>query len=129
MYRSGKPVFFLNYTNFKADFASDFAALRREATTEHRILSQTEPVLAVVDLRGATGAAAIVDVFKQRSKQTSPIMDRLAVVGITGIKRFFAELAARISGSEMRLFDTQAEAVAWLLNRNGQAELAFEPWC
>ena len=50
-------------------------------------------------------------------------------VGITGLKRVLTRIAARLSGQEMRLFDTRAEAVAWLLCREvGGGAIVFEPW-
>ena len=114
--RDGRRVLYLNYSGFK----SDIAALRAEVEAADREVCRHAPasVLALANLSDTTASAAAVELFKQSAARTKPFIDRLALIGITGLKRFLAEMVARVSGREMRLFDTEADAVAWLLGKS-----------
>lgn len=80
-----------------------------------------------MDLRGTVASAEVVDLFKGSARTTKPYMQRLALVGITGLKRFLAEMVSRVSGQEMRLFDTEDDAYAWLLGAERNAGIAIVP--
>jgi hypothetical protein len=107
---------YLNYSGFKGDIE----ALRAEVESADREVCRQPQgsVLALANLNDTTASSAAVELFKQSSARTKPYIDKLALVGITGLKRFLAEMVARVSGREMRLFNTEADAVAWLLGKS-----------
>jgi hypothetical protein len=125
--RAGKQLLYLDGTGFESVVSS----LRAEvAAADRAICSQPAgAVLAIVDLRGAADAA-LIDVyraFRQSVHETGPFVDRLAFVGLTGLSRVVAECVARISGSNVRMFDTRAEAIAWLVNNEIDGVIAIGP--
>jgi hypothetical protein len=114
--RDGRRVMYLNYSGFK----SDTEALRVEVESADREVCRQPhgSVLAIANLSDTTASSAAVELFKQSSARTKPHIDKLALIGITGLKRFLAEMVARVSGREMRLFVTETDAVAWLLGKS-----------
>ena len=113
--RDGRRVMYLNYSGFK----SSTAALRAEIEAADAEVCRQPPgsVLAVANLTDTTASSAAVELFKQSSARTKPHIDKLALLGITGLKRFLAEMVARVTGREMRIFDREADAIAWLLGK------------
>ena len=121
MNRAGKQLLFLDYSGLR-----DRASMRAEVAKADRVICSQElgSVLAIVDLRGAEGTRVFADLVKS----ASPFMDRLALVGLTGVRRAAAMIAARFSKSRVRLFDTRAEAIAWLLNGDVMSIGPRHPW-
>jgi hypothetical protein len=117
--RNGRRVLYLNYAGFK----SDVAALRSEVELADAVICKQPPasVHALADLRGTVASAAVVDLFKRSATQTRPYVAKMALIGISGLKRFLAEMVARVSGQEMRLFDTEDDAYAWLVGDRADA--------
>ena len=117
--QDGKRIFYLNYAGFK----SDADALRAEVEAADAVMCGQPPhsVLAIADVRDTVANAAIVDMFKQSATRTRPYIAKMALLGIHGLKRFLAEMVARVSGQQMRAFDSEAEALAWLTGERADA--------
>lgn len=127
MDRAGKQLLYLDCTGFESVVSS----LRAEIAAADRAICSQErgSVLAIVDLRGAA-RATVVDIcraFRRSVRETEPFVDRVAFVGLTGIERVVAECVARVSGRGVRLFDTRAEAIAWLVNNEVDGAIAIGP--
>jgi hypothetical protein len=114
--RDGHRVMYLDYSGFR----SDTNALRAEVESADREVCRQPrgSVLAIANLSDTTASSAAVELFKQSVSRTKPYVDKLALIGITGLKRFLAEMVARVTGREMRLFDAEADAIAWLLGNS-----------
>lgn len=99
-----------------ANFKSDVAGLRAEVEAADREILKEPPasVLLLVDMRNTVASGPAVELFKESSKLTASHVKKQAVIGISGFKRFLADVVARFSGQGMRLFDTEAEAMDWL---------------
>jgi hypothetical protein len=104
------------YCDF-ANFKTDVNALRTEVDAVDQDILKEPPasVLLLVDLRNTVASGAVVELFKESSKLTASHVKKQAVIGISGFKRFLADVVARFSGQGMRLFDTEAEAMDWLV--------------
>jgi len=109
----GTRVMYCDFANFK----SDVNALRAEVEAADREICKEPPasVMLLVDLRNTVASGPVVDLFKESSKLTSAFVTKQAVIGISGFKRFLADVVARFSGQGMRLFDTESEAMDWLV--------------
>ncbi len=118
-------MLYLNYAGFK----SDVEALRAEVAAADRVICSQPPesVLALADLRDTVASAAVVELFKQSATRTQPHVSRMALIGINGLKRFLAEMVARVSGQQMRLFDTEDDAYAWLVGEPVEAGVVIGP--
>src|SRR5262249_43141420 len=114
--RDGRRVMYLRYSGFKSD--TNALSAEVEAANLEVCKQPKGSVLALVDLADTTASSAAVELFKQSSVRTKPYIDKLALIGISGLKRFLAEVVARVSGREMRMFDTEDAAFAWLLGKS-----------
>jgi hypothetical protein len=125
MTRGGIRVLYLDYAGFK----SDVGALRAEVEAADRVIcaQPLRSVHALADLRDTVATAAVVDLFKHSATQTKPHVAKMALVGIHGLKKFLAEMVARVSGQQMRAFDTEDEAFAWLAGERVEAGVLLGP--
>lgn len=108
-----------NHNIFYCDFSgfqSDTVQLKAEVEAADREIIKTplRSALILVDVTNTVASAAAVDVFKESAKLTEPHVHRQAVIGLSGFKRFLADVVARFSGQSMRLFDSEGEAMDWL---------------
>jgi hypothetical protein len=108
----GHNIFFCDFAGFK----SDLPALKAEVDAADREIMKAPKgsVLVMVDINNTVASAAVVDMFKESAKLTEPYIHRQAVIGLSGFKRFLADVVARFSGQSMRLFDSEGEAMDWL---------------
>lgn len=92
-----------------------------------RLQSETERAAALIRQEGRTWNiltdftdAYLADrqsnrVLSDYSKGNRPFVRKSAVVGLSGMKRFFFDIVVRASGrSDLRPFKTREDAVAWL---------------
>jgi hypothetical protein len=71
-------------------------------------------VKALVDIRGARLNAEALQALKHATQSMSAIVERTAVVGVTGFKRVLADAIARFSGTHTKYFATKEDALRWL---------------
>ena len=55
-----------------------------------------------------------VRALKDATKRDAAMVEKTAIVGITGLKRILADAIATFSGTQTRHFDTRREALEWL---------------
>ena len=115
----GRDVMHLDYAGFKRDVEG----LRSEVAAADAVICAQRPgsVLALIDLRDTVASTAVVQLFKESAAQTTPYIHRHALVGVSGMKKFFAEKIARLIGKPMRLFDDEQTALDWLVDQAGDA--------
>ena len=115
----GSRVMYCDFSNFK----SDVAALREEVEAVDREITREpkESVLLLIDMRNTVASGQAVDLFKESAKLTTPYVRKQAVIGVSGFKRFLADVVARFSGQGMRLFDSEAEAMDWVVGARHDA--------
>lgn len=109
----GQRVLYCDFSGFKSDVDS----LKREvdAADQEIIKEPKGSVLLMADLRNTVASGQVVEMFKHSAVLTNPYVKKQAVIGVTGFKRFLADVVARFSGQGMRLFDTEGEAMDWLV--------------
>ena len=108
----GVEVLHLDYANF----GSDFPALKAEVLEADVMMTAQRPksVRVLIDLRETVASGEVVQFFKESAARTDPFIQKHALLGITGIKRFLADKVARLIGRPMRVFDTEDAALDWL---------------
>jgi hypothetical protein len=72
-------------------------------------------VIALADVTGTTASAGAVKLFKESAAQTKPFIERQALIGIHGMKRYLAQTVTQFSGQPMKVFDTKEDALNWLV--------------
>lgn len=71
-------------------------------------------VKVLVDIRGARLNAEALQALKSSTQRMSTIVEKTAVVGVTGFKRVLADAIARFSGTHTKYFATREDALDWL---------------
>lgn len=110
-YDSDRKIVFVDYTNMKA---ADLVAEAERIHNEARSHLEGEKVRVLVDVRGATMNAQAVQALKDSTRRDSAIVEKTAIVGVTGVKRILADAIAKVSGTQTKYFVTEEEALEWL---------------
>ncbi len=111
-YDSERNVVLVDYTNLKAEeLIAEADRIHKEARAH---LSGTKAKV-LVDVRGTMMNAEAVQALKDSTRSDRAMVERTAIVGITGIKRILADAIARFSGTNTKYFDTKEEALEWLI--------------
>jgi threonine synthase len=71
-------------------------------------------VKALVDITGVMMDAEAVQAIKDSTKRDREMVEKTAVVGVTGLKKILADAIAAFSGTHAKYFATKEEALEWL---------------
>lgn len=96
---------------------TDVQALAREVAGSEK-LSYSRPdgsILNLVNVTGSVGTPEGLEILKKSAADTKRKTKRIAVLGVTGLKQLMAEGIARITGQTIRYFNTEEEALDWLI--------------
>jgi len=80
-------------------------------------MAMKEPIKLLrllTDVTEAHYTTEAVSVLKEFSKSTTPYMKASAVVGVTGVKWIILQSLIKLTGREIKLFDTRENARVWL---------------
>ena len=108
--------FYLDYANF----GGDVAGLLAEVNAVHHVVLQQPlgSLLELVDVRGTDVSTEFLNLLKVNAILARPHLRKVAVVGVTGLRRTFAEMVARFSGQELTLFEDEEAAKEWLVRND-----------
>ncbi len=110
-YDAARNIVFVDYSNMRpAELIAEAQRLHDEA----RLHFAGKQVRVLVDITGVMLNSEAVQALKDSTKRDSAIVERTAVVGISGVKKILADAIARFSGTHTRYFASQDEALAWL---------------
>jgi len=110
----GAKIIYADYSGFK----NDVQALQMENDAADAVICQQaeNSVLCLVDVRESVGSSDAVAVMKNSAKRTKPYVRKMAVVGVTGVKRILADAIVRFSGRDILIFDDVKSAEEWLVS-------------
>jgi hypothetical protein len=96
---------------------SDLAALEREVREVDALITRQPrgSVIALADLTDTVASAGAVQLFKGSATQTKPFIERQALIGVQGMKRYAAQTVALFAGQPMKVFESREEALDWLV--------------
>jgi hypothetical protein len=97
---------------------TDVDTLAREVAIAKQITLR-EPdasVLKLVNVADSVGTPEGVEILRQSTADTKAKIRRVAVLGVTGLKQLMAQGIARMTGQTIRYFDTEREALDWLVS-------------
>lgn len=105
-----------DYSGVKTD-KTDIQALQMENDAADAVICQQleGSVLCLVDIRDSVGSSEVVAIMKNSAKRTKPYIRKMAVVGVTGVKRILADAVVRFSGRDLVFFDDMQSAQEWLV--------------
>lgn len=111
-YDAAKGIVFVDYSNMKsAELLVEAQKLHHEAHTH--LAGQRFKVL--VDITGVVMNTEAVQALKASTKRTGSMVEKTAVVGVTGLKKVLADAITTFSGTHTRYFDTKEQALDWLV--------------
>lgn len=113
-YDSEKNIVFVDYTNMKPE---ELIAEAAKAHSEARAHLSGSKVRVLVDITGASMSTEAVRALKDSTKRDSAMVEKTAIVGITGLKKILADAIATFSGTQTKYFATKEEALEWLTKR------------
>lgn len=87
--------------------------------TAQKLATNESPksVKLITDVTGAHYDTEGVGVMKAFSKAITPYVKASAAVGVTGIKQIILQSLIRLSGRNIKLFNTREEALEWLVDQ------------
>lgn len=98
----------------------------RDAKTNIEIFAETQSViekeaeksvLLLTDVTNAHYDIEAAEFMKKFSVAVTPYMKASAAIGVTGIKRVLLMSLIKLSGRDIRLFETAEEAKDWLISQ------------
>jgi hypothetical protein len=81
------------------------------------VLASPEPVLTMNNFDGVAVPAAFLRTLRTRGADYRHNVRAKAVLGVTGIKKTLINTYSVLSGIDARAFDTEAEALAYLVSK------------
>jgi hypothetical protein len=112
----------IEYNNkkiFFQDFSSmfyDTDAVKQELTqVQAEVVKQPKGSLLVLsDFRDTNITNELMPILNASSAMTKDHVKKTAVLGVTGIKRTLADLLTRLTGQQLKYFDSENAAKDWL---------------
>lgn len=105
----------------RADYSGLSADALRHAVTEASALLLAEPpgsVLVLVNVQGVPYTLENVGILRGAAVRNKPFVKARAVVGLSPLASFSYKALAHASGRPMESFESEAEALAWLVQRS-----------
>lgn len=107
----GKRILYGDFRGLKGEQALDaleLVAKKANATPGKLVL--------LYNFEGATASPEFMARVKQLGKEVFAVkVDKVAAVGITGVKAVLVEAYNKFTGRDLRTFKTEAEALDWLV--------------
>ena len=108
----GKKIMYGDYRGLKT--IEEMLQTLDEAISEE--LASPTKVLVLANFEDSFGSPEFMGHLKQVGKEMLPKVQKTAVLGITGVKGILLNAYIRFTGDEnIRTFDTEAEALDWLV--------------
>lgn len=112
---NGTRYMYADYSHF----GRNLEALRAEVDAVDGAIEREPPdsTLVLVDIRNTVTSSDVVSIMKESTARTKGRVQKLAVVGVTGMQRVLAWAVTRFSGETLHLFDSVDDAKEWLVGR------------
>jgi hypothetical protein len=114
---AGKRILYIDLANL----GDDIPAFDLEITGAMKDLGPEmfqkpeNSVLVLVDVRNTSLSQQANKLLSERIVDTKKYVAKTAVVGMTGVRRFFLDYFARLAGSDTEAFDESETAKDWLV--------------
>jgi phenylalanyl-tRNA synthetase beta subunit len=106
----GKEILFIDYRGLGMEESLETLNRANEMMQE-----RGGKILVLVDTRDTYTSPEFMARLKESGKQLGSVMEKQAVVGITGLKAILLDAYNRFTGASLRPFSTQEEAKEWLV--------------
>lgn len=109
----GKKIFYQDFSGLMYDAN----ALKKELTqVQAEVVTHPKNSLLILsDFRDTNMTGEMMPVLNAASAMTKEHVRRTAVLGVMGIKRTLADLLTRLTGQQLKYFDSETAAKDWLV--------------
>ena len=109
----GKKIFFQDFS----DLMYDADALKKELTqVQAEVIKHPKNSLLILsDFRETNITNEMMPILNASSALTKAHVHKTAVLGVTGIKRTLADLLTRLTGQQLKYFESEQAAKDWLI--------------
>jgi len=107
----GKEILLDDYSNLNQEV---FLQLIYQIT-DLTFKSGKTDILLIVDVTHSFANKEIIKAFKESGKRSKPILNKTAVLGITGVKKILLNVVNKFTGLNAKVFSTMEEAKEWLV--------------
>lgn len=107
-----KKILFADYS----DFTDDSQSLFSEVNDVNEIIMQQPEgsLLLLMDTRNSIASIEVISYFKQTALKTKKYIARIAVIGITGVRKILFDTIVQFSGLNAAIFENLEEGKEWL---------------
>ncbi|MBY8986473.1 MAG: hypothetical protein KGD65_15475 [Candidatus Lokiarchaeota archaeon] len=91
-----------------------------EQITNLTFQSGKKDILLIVDVTGAYANKEAVSAFVESGKKSEVLLNKTAVVGITGVKKIFLNIINKLTSLSVKPLSSMEEAKEWLLKQSEQ---------
>jgi len=109
---NGKRIFVAHYDHMTKD------ELLQEVTEVNAYMSANqinEDMLVLVDTTGTLVSPDVLTLFKEISSKSTQYKTKTAILGMTGPRRIFLDIVAKVSKTSATPFDDAQSAKDWLV--------------
>jgi hypothetical protein len=105
------------YQDFSGHDLLESEAVKKELEEVQAVVMREPPasMLVLSDFRETQVGKDLIDLMVASSSATKSHIKKTAVVGITGAKRFVANMLISVTGQQLSLFDNIEQAEEWLI--------------
>lgn len=110
----GKIIRFTDFSGLKGlDFLE---AIRDSEAEDLKTFAEagTKNNLVLLDYTNTVISSDVAQALRASGNKTRDLVSKVAVLGITGIKKTLLNLANQVTGNKMTAFDTKEQALDWL---------------
>ncbi|MFX1384566.1 MAG: hypothetical protein ACFFBP_19245, partial [Promethearchaeota archaeon] len=108
----GKEIEIDDFTNLSGD---EFVRLIR-ANAEITLKMGKKNILAIVDFTNSYANKDVMDALKETSEKTEHLLDKTAVLGITGVKKILLNFLNKVTNIGAKSFNSIEDAKEWLIS-------------
>ncbi len=108
---AGQTILVHDYSGLVGDEAARLAIFHSESVQKRGIYN----ILLLVDVTDAYANKEALRAFKKATKRTRTQFKKVAIIGVVGVVKFFLDLVNRFSDLDAHSFNTQEEALDWLV--------------
>ena len=108
---NGQEYTYINYSGLQGDaLVAEVKKVTAEAQAKHK----GGKAKVFIDVTNSVINSEALDAMKTTTSGSKDIVDKMAIIGVTGVKKLFADIVAKFSGTNLKYFDTKEQALKWL---------------
>ena len=108
----GKEIEIDDFTNLSGD---ELVGIIR-ANTEIVLKMGKNNILSIADFTNSYASKDVIDALKEVTEKTEHLLDKTAVLGITGVKKILLNALNKITNLGAKAFNSIEDAKEWLIS-------------